>query len=193
MHKASLRRSIWTVFFAMLFCVGPARLAWAEIPLPPPSGGVDDDMADDDPDTDRSSPAAALLGRLHLANIQATVMGKQAEKKGKTKDVRDLGAELVRDHGAADKRLLAFAKRQKLDVSVTGQTVPETDAEDSRSFDEKFAEGVLKSQQKSIDDVEKARQSSSDDELNAFLDSVMPMLERHRDLAQQLVDKLTKR
>jgi predicted outer membrane protein len=104
-----------------------------------------------------------------------------------------MGAQLVRDHGVADKRLLALAKRQKLDVSVTGQSVAESDPEDSRSFDQSFAQGVLRAHQKSIADVEKGRAASTDDEVNAFLDSVLPMLARHRDLAQQLVDKFSKR
>jgi predicted outer membrane protein len=195
MHTASLRRVRWTLlFFFPLFSVllfaGPVSVGRAEIPVPGPSTGVDDDSSDDTGE-DRDSPTAALLGRLHLANIQASMMGKRAEKKGQSQEARDLGTELVRDHGAADKRLLAFAKRRKLDVSVTGQTVAETSPGSSRTFDEKFAEAVLESHQKSIADIERARQTSTDDELDAFLASVLTMLQHHRDMAQQQVDTHT--
>lgn len=189
MHTGSRRLKWALLFFFPLFsalCLVPVSVGRTEIVAPGPST-VDDDSSDDS-GPDRDSPSA-LLGRLHLANIQAIMMGKQAERKGQSQEVRDLGTELVRDHSAADKRLLAFAKRKKLDVSVTGQSVAEANPESSRNFDEQFVEAVLKSHQKSIADIERNRQTSTDDELDAFLDSVLPMLQHHRDMAQQQVDK----
>jgi putative membrane protein len=162
--------------------------------IPVPTGDTGNEEPHDNGDTvpplaERGAFAAAVLRHLHLANIQEIIMGKRAEKKGQSKDTRDFGSLLVRDHSAADKRLLAFAKRQKIDVSATGQTLEEPDAERTGTFDEKFAKGMVDEHEKSIADVKKAREASTDDAFNAFLDSVLPMLEDHRDLAQQIVDK----
>ena len=145
------------------------------------------------PLAERGALPAAVLGRLHLANIREIMMGKRAEKKGQSKDVRDFGSLLVRDHSASDKRLLAFAKRQKLDVSVTGQTLEEPDVEGTGTFDERFAKGIFDGHEKSIADVKKAKEASKDDAVNTFLDSILPMLRHHRDLAQELVDKYARR
>ena len=141
------------------------------------------------PVAERGAFQSAVLGRLHLANIQEIMMGKRAEKKGQSKDVRDFGSLLVRERSAADKRLLAFAKRQKLDVSVTGQTLEEPDSEGTGTFDEKFAKGMVDEHEKHIADVKKAKEASTDEAFSTFLDSVLPMLEHHRELAQEIVDK----
>jgi len=163
-----------------------------EIVAPPPSDSTADDPANDHVSSAEGEPTA-VLGRLHLANIRAIVLGKQAGKKGRAKEVRELGSELVRDHTAADKRLLAFAKQQKVDVSVTGQTLGEPDMDLPRSFDEKFAEGVLEAHRRTLADVHKSREASTDPTLSAFLQSLLPMLEHHIDAAQQLVERRPRR
>jgi putative membrane protein len=180
------------IITASAWVTSPAR---AEIPVPTGDAGNEegDNGGNAPPLAERGAFPAAMLGRLHLANIQEMMMGKRAEKKGQSKDVRDFGSLLVRDHSAADKRLLAFAKHQKLDVSVTGQTLEEPNVEGTGTFDERFAKGMVDAHEKSIADVKKAKEVSTDDAFSRFLDSILPMLERHRDLAQELADKYTRR
>jgi putative membrane protein len=181
------------IITASAWAASPAR---AEIPVP--TGDTGNEEAGDNGDgasslAERGAFPAAVLERLHLANIQEVMMGKKAEKKGQSKEARELGSLLVRDHSAADKRLLAFARRQKIDVSVTGQTLEEPDAEGTGTFDERFAKGMVEEHEKSIADVKKAKEASTDEALGTFLDSVLPMLEHHRDLAQEIVNKYSER
>jgi len=194
MMTSIMRKLIHTVVIigASAWVASPVR---AEIPVP--TGDSGNEHAGDNgvnsvtPLAERGAFHVAVLGRLHLANIQEIRMGKKAEKKGQSKEVRDFGSLLVRDHSAADKRLLAFAKGRKIDVSVTGQTLEELNFEGTASFDEKFAQSMVDEHERSIDDVKKAREASTDDGLSTFLDSVLPMLERHRDVAQEIVGKHT--
>lgn len=191
MMTSIMRKLIGTaVITASAWTASPAR---AEIPVPT------DDTSNEPPTSaelpsapERGAFPAAVLGRLHLANIHEIMMGKRAEKRGQRKEVREFGTLLVRDHSAADKRLLVFAKRQKLEVSVTGQTLDEPDLGGTATFDEKFAAAMVDEHEKSIADVRSSREASTDDALNAFLDSVVPMLERHRDFAQGILDKWAK-
>jgi putative membrane protein len=172
--------------------------AWVTFPahgeIPVPTGdtgnGEPGDKGDSVPPlTERGVFAGAVLRHLHLANIREIMMGRRAEKRGQSKDVRDFGSLLVRDHSIADRRLLAFAKHQKIDVSATGQMLEERDTEGTGTFDEKFAKGMVYQHEKSIAEVRKAREGTTDDAFSTFLDSVLPMLEHHRDLAQEIVDK----
>src|SRR5215471_5256335 len=62
--------------------------------------------------TEAAKPTAdsrivALLHNLNQTEIRA---GKLAEKEGHIKMTRDFGAALVRDHQAADRKVLAYAK-----------------------------------------------------------------------------------
>ncbi len=185
-----------SILYVALFLapVAPTWRQMAEIPLPPALVEPDDDVVvqealGEKPDT----PAAEVLTRLHVTNIQEIMLGKRASKKGSAKKVVELGRELARDHAAADARLLAFAKRHQLRVSATGQAIAEPPRAAGRVFDEKFVDSTLEIQQKAIADVQQGRDASTDDGLNALLDSILPMLERHRDLAQQIADKRSKR
>jgi predicted outer membrane protein len=134
-----------------------------------------------------------VLDRLHLANIQAIVMGKQAEKKGQSRDVRELAAQLARNHTAADQRALEFAKRRKLEVSVTGQTLAEPVHRGGRSFDDRFLTSTVDLEDKLIAEVARSRDASSDDALNGLLDSMRSLAESQRELAQSIIDDRSKR
>src|ERR1700710_490242 len=63
------------------------------------------------------SPATAdVLGKLHESNQKEIAMGKMAEKNGKSKEVTSFGKTLVKDHSAADKKVLSLAKAEKIDL-----------------------------------------------------------------------------
>jgi putative membrane protein len=58
------------------------------------------------------APATAdVLAKLHASNQKEIAMGKLAEKNGTSKDVIKYGKMLVKDHSAADKKVVALAKK----------------------------------------------------------------------------------
>lgn len=148
--------------------------------------------ADIPPLEERGPFPAAVLGRLHLFNIQEIMMGKMAEKSGQSKEARNLGHALVRDHGTADKRVMALAKRKELDVTATGATLEDVHLGKGKKFDRNFAEAVVVDHEKDIAEIKKDREASTDDELNVLLDELLPMLEGHVKVAQQILDSTSK-
>ena len=63
--------------------------------------------------SNETSPTATVLNKLHLSNQKEIEMGKVAEKGGQSKDVRNFGKDLVKDHTAADKKVAAPAPKRK--------------------------------------------------------------------------------
>jgi predicted outer membrane protein len=61
---------------------------------------------------------ADVLGKLHLSNQKEIEMGKQAQTNGQRKDVKAFGKTLVKDHSAADKKVAALAKKEKIDLAA---------------------------------------------------------------------------
>ena len=62
-------------------------------------------------------PATAdVLGKLHESNQKEIAMGKMAQKNGKSKEVTTFGKTLVKDHTAADKKVLTLAKQEKVEL-----------------------------------------------------------------------------
>jgi putative membrane protein len=107
-------------------------------------------LADDAPAT------ADVLGKLHHSNQKEIEMGKTAEKNGTSKEVKDFGKTLVKDHTAADKKVTALAKQEKIDLPAPMKddmaAIPA-----GPDFDAKFGQAMLDDHKKDIADASKAR------------------------------------
>jgi putative membrane protein len=138
----------------------------------------------------------AVLGKLHHANLKEISMGKLAQKSGQSKEVKAFGQALVKDHTAADQKVVALAKQEKLNLET--QTPPMTDADmpampAGADFDAKFARMMLEDHEHSISDASAARDATNDDKLRKLLDELLPVLWRHREAAQHIVDATSTR
>jgi putative membrane protein len=134
---------------------------------------------------------ATVLGKLHHTNLKEISMGKLAQKSGRSKEVKVYGQTLVKDHTAADQKVVALAKQEKINLET--HTPPMTDADmpvipADADFDAKFGRLMLDDHEQSISDASAARDATNDDRLRGLLDEVLPVLWRHRDAAQRIVD-----
>jgi putative membrane protein len=145
--------------------------------------------AADSPDT------AAVLGKLHHSNQMEVAAGKLAEEKGQSKEVKSFGKTLVTDHSASDKKVMALAKSEKIELPAEAAK-PDDDkmldklkSASGAEFDKTFAKDMLADHEKDIAEVKEARDKTTDTKLKSLLSATLPVLEKHRDLAQKLVDK----
>ncbi len=60
-----------------------------------------------------------MLGKLHHSNQMEVAAGKLAEEKGQSKDVKSFGKTLVTDHTASDRKVMALAKSEKIELPRT--------------------------------------------------------------------------
>ncbi|HEY4186433.1 MAG TPA: DUF4142 domain-containing protein [Polyangia bacterium] len=137
---------------------------------------------------------ADVLGKLHESNQKEISMGKLAQKNGQSKDVTKFGKMLVKDHTAADKKVEALAKQEKLDLPAPApmkdDDMPKgTGAE----FDTNFAKSMLDDHKKDIAEVTTARDGTTDDKLKKLLTAMLPTLQKHEDTAQHIVDASPKK
>lgn len=134
------------------------------------------------------APATAdVLAKLHESNQKEIAMGKVAQKNGQSKDVIKFGKTLVKDHSAADKKVTALAKKEKLQLP----TPPEANHDDmgkGADFDSKFAKDMLDDHKKDVAEVTEARDKTQDEQLKKLLTELLPTLQKHQDTAQHLVD-----
>ena len=139
---------------------------------------------------------ATVLGKLHHANQMEIEMGKLAQEKGQSKDVKNYGKTLVTDHTAADKKVMALAKQEKIDL--TAAMPPMTDDNMAllktavgTEFDKVFARVMLEDHTKDVNEAKAARDATTDPKLKSLLTSTIPVLEKHRETAQKLVDSVS--
>jgi putative membrane protein len=145
-------------------------------------------------DREASAQTAEVLGKLHHSNQMEIAAGKLAQEKGQAKDVKSFGKTLVTDHSAADKKVLALAKEEKIDlpadVAMPHEKMDKMKAASGAEFDRVFASHMLEDHKKDVADAKAARDTTTDAKLKALLTSTIPVLEKHRETAQKLVDKL---
>jgi putative membrane protein len=135
-------------------------------------------------------PATAdVLTKLHQSNQKEIEMGKTAQKNGQSKDVKDFGKMLVKDHTAADKKVTSLAKQEKVDLGTAppaGDDMAKMDK--GPDFDAHFAQAMLDDHKKDIAEASKARDATTDDKLKKLLTAMLPTLQKHQDTAQKIVD-----
>jgi putative membrane protein len=135
----------------------------------------------------------AVLMKLHHSNQMEIAAGKLAQRKGRSKDVKTFGKTLVTDHSAADKKCMALAKDEKITLPKSEPTPDDAmnklKAALAGDFDKMFAADMLGDHEKAIAEVKAARDVTTDGRLKALLNSLLPVLEAHRDTAQRLTAK----
>jgi putative membrane protein len=143
-----------------------------------------------------SPPAPADgLGKLHLSNQKEIEMGKQAQKDGQSKDVKAFGKTLVKDHTAADKKVAALAKKEKIDLPASTPSAKDDMPPPAAGpdFDAKFGQMMLDDHNKDIGEVTEAQNATTDDQLKKLIAAMLPTLQKHQELAQKIVDEQGKK
>jgi putative membrane protein len=153
-----------------------------------------------------------VLRKLHHANLEEVKAGQLAQQKGASKDVKDYGAMLVRDHQNADQQVKAVASKLNVDVEAMKMDADKEMKSDAdhqgkreakqhqmdqlqqltgRDFDRAFLQMMVNGHREVIEMVKTARSSGDvKPETKALLDKLLPDLQRHEDRANEILNKL---
>jgi putative membrane protein len=143
--------------------------------------------AADPPDT------ATVLGKVHQSNQKEIAAGKLAQKSGTSRQVKDYGKMLEKDHSAADKKVTALAKQEKIDLPSAPLSDDMSNMASDPMFDTKFAREMVDDHKKDIAEVTQARDATADPKLKKLLTELLPTLQKHEETAQKIVDSEPKK
>jgi putative membrane protein len=149
---------------------------------------------------------AEVLSLLHEIDRFEMAAGDLARRKGQSPAVRDFGAQLARDHRAADDKVMSYARRHDADLEhvtdnggVLGRTRAEHDQQLSQlramegvTFDRNFSDMMVKGHDRAIGLVTSADVSAVDPELKALLHELLPKLSDHEEMAQRVRDTVNR-
>jgi len=151
-----------------------------------------------------------VLRKLHHVNLEEVNAGQLAQQKSASKDVKDYGAMLVRDHQKADQDVKTVASKLNIDVEAKKtdadrQTKADADHQakrqakehqldelqklTGRAFDRSFLQMMVNGHREVIAMVKSARNDAKP-EVRDLLDKLLPVLQRHEDRANELLDKM---
>ena len=142
-----------------------------------------------------------IIVHQHHVDIAQVDMGKLGQKRGGAA-VKSFGETLIRDHAAADKETVAFAKKhgivkipaemaktddEKAEVKAAGEALAKLKLLKGAEFDREFANIVATEHDKELVKLTAAIPMVADADLAALLRDKQPMIQRHAEQARELV------
>jgi putative membrane protein len=135
-------------------------------------------------------PATAdVLGKLHTSNLTEIEAGRLAQDYGHSSATKDYGKMLIQDHRSSDKKVLALAKEERIDLSASAPVVGSNELADLTAgpkFDKRFARSMVSDHKKDIAEVTAARDTTNDAKLKKLLTALLPTLQKHEEMAEKL-------
>jgi putative membrane protein len=144
---------------------------------------------------------ADVLSQIHETDQAEMEVGKLAEQKGSTAEVRNFGKTLAHDHSAADRKVTALARELSVQLSPPGK--PSSDLEKKQNhdgavkemlanvsgntFDRDFLEAMSKDHQHDIEKLTDAMNSTTDPKIKNLIAELLPRLKHHQEMADKLL------
>jgi putative membrane protein len=114
-------------------------------------------------------------------------MGKMAQQKGKSADVKKFGSTMVADHTKANNELMGIAKKKGVDLSKEkGKMMKLSDA----TFDKEYINAMVKDHEEDLAAFQTEAKNGSDADVKAFASKTSAVIKRHLDMAKAAQAKL---
>jgi putative membrane protein len=164
-------------------CVGPAAQAAKE------------PAKTDQPKSSASpSPAAALSAKdksfmkdAAKGGMMEVDMGKMAQEKGKSAEVKKIGSRMVADHSKANAELMGIAKKKGVDLSKEKATMEKMD---DANFDKQYIDMMVKDHEKDLAAFQAEAKDGSDAEVKAFASKTSEVIKKHLALVKAAQGKM---
>ena len=140
-------------------------------------------------ETDQSFVMKAAKGG--MAEVE---LGKLAQDKGSSEQVKSFGKRMADDHGKANDELQTLAKNKN--ITLPTELDPKDQALKDRlsklsgaSFDRAYMTAMVTDHRKDVSEFKRESMSAKDPDIKAFASKTLPTLEDHLKLAQD-TDKM---
>jgi putative membrane protein len=159
---------VLTCLTALTFTLAPVSRAWADV----------------------ASSDKTFVKKAAVGGMAEVDMGKMAEEKGSSQDVKDFGAMMVKDHTANNDDLAALAKTKGLMVpdkldSMHQKIADKLSAMSGADFDKAYINDMVMGHTKMLA-LMKSEESSSDPDLKSFATKTSDTVQMHLDKAKAL-------
>jgi putative membrane protein len=122
-------------------------------------------------DTDKSFMTDAAEG-----GMMEVEMGKMAQQKGQSADVKKIGKQMVTDHTKANNELMAIAKKKGVNLS---SAKPKTHSIDDANFDKEYLDMMVKDHEKNLASFQTEAKGGSDADVKAFAAKTSKVIQKH--------------
>jgi len=138
-----------------------------------------------------SSVSAAdrkFLTEAAIGGMEEVELGKLAQTKGSTDDVKKFGQRMVDDHTKANEKLKSLASSKGVELPTQLDKKAQADVDRltrATSFDRQYMSMMVSDHRKDVGEFEKESKSAQDPDVKSFASNTLPTLKEHLKLAQQ--------
>ncbi len=141
---------------------------------------------------------SAFLAEVSQVNNEEIELGKLAQSRSMSKDVKDLGKMMVDGHTKAQSELIGLAKAKNISLpeglSDKGkQAVADLTAATPKDFDKMYSDKMVEGHTETISKFEAARDNTADADTKAWIVKMLPDLKMHLDHSVTVQQKVNKK
>jgi putative membrane protein len=114
-------------------------------------------------------------------------MGKMAQQKGKSADVKKIGSTMVADHTKANNELMAIAKKKGVDLS---KEKPAAHSMGDANFDKDYINMMVKDHEKDLSAFQAEAKNGTDADVKAFASKTSAVIKKHLDMVKTAQAKM---
>lgn len=138
-----------------------------------------------------AAPDAAFVQKASASGLAEVALGQLGSSQGNSADTKAFGAQMVKDHTAANNELKSIAGGKNMSMATTPTPADEKAAtamskKTGDDFDKAFAKKMVADHQKAVALFTKESTSGKDPELKAFATKTLPTLKEHLEMAKKL-------
>lgn len=130
------------------------------------------------------SPDESFYEKAAQGGIAEVEMGRLAQEKAKSPEVKAFGAMMVKDHAAANDKMKAVAAKKGIDLPTkpsVAQMATKTKLQvlSGDTFDKSYVKDMVEDHVKDIAEFEKEARDGKDPDAKAFATATLPTLREH--------------
>ncbi|RAJ97839.1 putative membrane protein [Larkinella arboricola] len=146
--------------------------------------------AKDMPEDDSEFAIKAASG-----GLMEVELGKLAEQKAQSKQVKDFGAMMVADHSKANEELKTLAASKNISIPATLSEDHQKHVDDlsklsGAEFDKEYVRLMVDDHKEDIDLFKEASFDAKDPDIKAFAGKTLPTLQKHYDAVKAIQSSL---
>jgi putative membrane protein len=136
-----------------------------------------------------------FVQKVSMGGLMEVELGKAAQSRAMSKDVKEFGKMMVTDHSAANKKLkdaikgLQWTVPSELDKDGKDE-VDNLKMKSGKDFDSDYVNMMVDDHQKDVKEFEDAQEKISTPELKTWVDNTLPVLRKHLSAIQDIQQKM---
>ena len=140
-------------------------------------------------------PDSQFVTAAAQGGIAEVEMGRLAVQRASDSSVKEFGQHMVDDHSKANEELKTVAARKGLTAPSTVNekeklTIDRLSRLSGVAFDKAYMQDMVKDHQEDVSEFKRESTKGTDSEVKAFAGKILPTLQQHLQMAQDIASKL---